>query len=215
MTDAQKRSMRKFISQAFAAESFDGDLEVIERKHVIPSRGKGPRPEADYCTLLLVTDERQGYPTRAVVATNDTNRTVTTGSLQYREADFSLQFFYKGAIDRVHRFIDWVESEEGLNAAEDLTTDDGGAFPIRIVQPLQILQTFAGVGSPSRIGRTSGSRCSTRTPPTRRRIGSTQPTGISASRGSPRWTWRRSRGSVSRSASHASTRSARGELNIS
>ena len=146
MTNAQQWLMRKFVAQAFAAETFDGDLEVIERKHVIPSRGKGPRPKVEYCTLLLVTDERQGYPTRAVVATNDTNRTVTTGSLQYREADFSLQFFYKGAIDRVHRFIDWVESEEGLNAAEDLTTDDGGAFPIRIVQPLQILQTFAGVG---------------------------------------------------------------------
>ena len=80
MTNSQQAVMRKFVSQAFAAESFDGELEVIERKHVIPSRGKGPRPKVEYCTLLLVTDERQGYPTRAVVATNDTNRTVTTGS---------------------------------------------------------------------------------------------------------------------------------------
>ena len=138
--------MRKFVSQAFAAGSFDSEVEVIERAHVIPSRGKGPRPKVSYATLLLVTDERQGYPARAVVASDTTARTVTTGSLQYREADFSLQFYYEGAIDRAHRFVDWVESEEGLNAAEDLVNDDGGAFPIRIVQPLQILQTFAGVG---------------------------------------------------------------------
>ena len=45
MTNAQKRLMRKFVAQAFAAESFDGDLEVIERKHVIPSRGKGPKAQ--------------------------------------------------------------------------------------------------------------------------------------------------------------------------
>ena len=138
--------MRKFVAQAFAAGSFDSEVEVIERAHVIPSRGKGPRPKVEYCTLLLVTDERQGYPARAVVASDTTARTVTTGSLQYREADFSLQFYYDGAIDRAHRFVDWVESEEGLNAAEDLTNDDGVAFPIRVVQPLQILQTFAGVG---------------------------------------------------------------------
>ena len=70
VTNSQQAVMRKFVSQAFAAGSFDSEVEVIERAHVIPSRGKGPRPKVSYATLLLVTDERQGYPARAVVASD-------------------------------------------------------------------------------------------------------------------------------------------------
>ena len=146
MTNARQAIVRKFVAQAFAAGSFDDEVEVIERAHVIPSRGKGPRPKVAYATLLLVTDERSGYPARAVVGADTTARTVTTGSLQYRIADFSLQFYYEGAIDRAHRFVQWAESEEGLNAGEELTNDADVAFPIRVQHPLQILQTFAGVG---------------------------------------------------------------------
>ena len=190
--------MRKFISQAFAAESFDGELEVIERRHVIPSRGKGPRPGGGLLHSAPggpmsgsgLPGARGGGDERHESHRHDWQLSSTVRPTS------ALQFFYKGAIDRVHRFIDWVESEEGLNAAEDLTTDDGGGVPDPHRPAVADPPDLRGGGLRLRgSGVSAGSRCSTRPLPTRRAIGSTRPTGISASRGSPRWTWRRSRGS--------------------
>ena len=82
--------------------------------YVIPSHEDAKRPSVGYATLLLITDQRSGFPAFAYREGADASDGAPRGetiALQYRVADFSLQF-YRDA-DVAHDFLDWAESELG------------------------------------------------------------------------------------------------------
>ena len=83
---------------------------AIQSKRVIPGNSKGPRPRQVYASLLLIDDTRHAYP--IVRETEAGPQTVT----HYR-ATYSLQFYRSGAADTAKRFVAWVETELGLDAA--------------------------------------------------------------------------------------------------
>ena len=94
-----------------AVRAFVGDAVALHPRFVLPGNAPVPRPAELYATLLLIGDERRGFPdTREL---SDDRLVVAT----QRTATFSLQFFRAGAVDAAYRFADWAESPAGLQAA--------------------------------------------------------------------------------------------------
>ena len=79
----------------------------------IPGNDPHPRPIDSYATLLLVDDQRRGYPV------NTPDISSMTRSTQHRRAVYSLQFYRDGAVDNALSFVTYIESENGLTDALD------------------------------------------------------------------------------------------------
>ena len=113
MPELLEQNVRGFVSRGTSLES----------KDVIPCNDDNPRPRVPYASLLLVEDDRLGYPIRRSLPNE------LTRSLQHRRALFSLQFYRKGARDTALSFVTYAESENGLTDAED--------YSFRVVFPLR------------------------------------------------------------------------------
>ena len=87
---------------------------------VIPGNSTGPRPTAEYASLLMIRDLRNGYPIFGAAGQQMT----------YRRWTGSLQFYRPGAEVRALNFASFAESEPGLTEAE--------RTGIRIVQPFAV-----------------------------------------------------------------------------
>ena len=77
---------------------------------VIPGNDKGPRPKVAYASVLLLGDERRGFPEVEERADGDIVRTP-------RAAEWSVQWYREGASARALRFVSWIEGERGIDAA--------------------------------------------------------------------------------------------------
>ena len=95
----------------------------IDEFEVIPGNSPGPRPlpepdpRAPYASLLLIDDERRGYPIRRQLPDG------TTVDLVYRRAKFSLQFYRDGSHEFARAFDAWCMSENGLTYADSAFSD--------------------------------------------------------------------------------------------
>ena len=99
-----ERSVRAYVAAGSGLDTED----------VIPGNDRHPRVDEPYATLLTVLDRRIAYPARL----EDVDAEMTS-SASYRRANFSLQFYRKGAMDLARDFCVWCESEIGLTVAED------------------------------------------------------------------------------------------------
>ena len=90
----------------------------LPSRSVIPGNTNVPRPDEAYATVLLIDDQRQGYPITQQRPLSPSGSIVGTDSISYRKALYSVQFYRKGAVDFARTFSIWAESENGLTAAE-------------------------------------------------------------------------------------------------
>ena len=102
-TQTLERSIRGFVATGSGLAS----------DHVVEGNTKGWRNKDLYASLLLIDNKPNSYP-----ISRQSHEGLGTASLQYRTAIYSLQFYRIGAVNIALDFSAWVESEEGLNAAE-------------------------------------------------------------------------------------------------
>ena len=113
MGQALERAVRWFVAEGCGLKS---DL-------VIPGDDdKGQRPKAPYASLLLLDDRRKGYPIRRHIPDGEAGAG-RVADMIYRRAEFSLQFYRKGAVDMAERFDAWAMSPRGLMQAETAFPD--------------------------------------------------------------------------------------------
>ena len=80
------------------------------------------RPKDTPVTLLLIRDVRRGYPIRRQIPDGEIGAGMVT-DMTYRRAEFSLQFYRKGAADLAEKFDAWAMSPKGLMQAETAFPD--------------------------------------------------------------------------------------------
>ena len=85
-------------------------------KHVIPGNDKGPAPKELYATVLLVTSTGQGVPYRIV---SNANVDVNDETVRTVRAQYSVQWFRKGARDAAQQFATWTSSFAGIQDAAE------------------------------------------------------------------------------------------------
>ena len=113
MRQVFERAVRLFVAEGCDLKS---DL-------VIPGDDdKGQRPKATYASLLPLGDRRKGYPIRRQIPVGETGAG-RVADMTYRRAEFSLQFYRKGAVDMAERFDAWAMSPRGLMQAETAFPD--------------------------------------------------------------------------------------------
>ena len=105
-----ERAVREYVAEGSG----------LHADRVIPGNSMGPREIVTYASVLLMSDDRLGYPIRT-----QRNRMVGgqltgfTDDLVYRRARYSVQFYRTGATERAVRFDTWAMSENGLDVGRD------------------------------------------------------------------------------------------------
>ena len=122
---ALERAVRWFVAEGCG----------LAMNRVTQGNAQGPRPKDPYASLLLMTDLRRGYPVRRQLPNGQ------TADLIYRRAEYSLQFYRKGAVDLAERFDAWAMSENGLTYAE-------GAFADGKLEHVRVYSGGSGYTSP-------------------------------------------------------------------
>ena len=80
---------------------------------VIEGNGKSPRPKQSYASVLMMDNERRGYPVfRDGEQEGDGTQTITP-----RMHSVSVQWYRDDAQDNALAFANWVESEIGVATA--------------------------------------------------------------------------------------------------
>lgn len=114
-----ERAVRRYVRDGLCAMG----LPPITRKDgeafpmVISGNTRGYRPLDTYGSLLLMEDQREGYP---IFRDLEDGRVL---QMEYRRAVYSLQFYRAGAPDAAGRFDSWVQSENGRTYAETAFSD--------------------------------------------------------------------------------------------
>ena len=81
----------------------------LDSRYVIPGNENSPRPSVAYATLLNRRDVPVGYPSTFAIPNHADSLKVT----YWRRAEYSLQFYRKGAVHNARRFTEWVFSPPG------------------------------------------------------------------------------------------------------
>ena len=116
---------------------FVGQGSGLDSHVVIPGNSPGQRPKATYATVLLLDDQRRGYPVRRQEPLGG-----GTTDLIYRRATFSVQFYRKDAASLAERFDRWAMSENGLSQAATSFSDGR-------INRVRVLRSGAGYSDPS------------------------------------------------------------------
>ena len=128
MGQALERAVRWFVAEGTG----------LATNRVIAGNAQGQRPKEPYASLLLIRDARRGYPIRRDLINGE------TADLVYRRAEFSLQFYRKGAADLAESFDAWAMSTKGLMQAET-------AFPDGKLDRLRLYSGGSGYTSDPRV----------------------------------------------------------------